>query len=191
MVELGNLCLRMDKFKDAEHWFKSVLKINDSSFTALMGQCQCQMMDSSSSKDGIKQQLNFLYQMDEDSIRADLLFMSTKLLENEPNKVIEYLENSAEVLINNSDGMFYGYEYLKALNPDLSLDIVNEYLRYSSSTCDKTSDVFLNVGKSPCLCVLERVIEACPGLSSASLLLGKLKMQSGDYEGIYECISKK
>lgn len=37
--------------------------------------------------------------------------------------------------------------------------------------------------KEPSICLLEQLVEACPGFSVALLLLSKAKMQSGDYEG--------
>jgi len=37
--------------------------------------------------------------------------------------------------------------------------------------------------KEPSICLLERLVEACPGSTAALLLLSKARMQSGEYEG--------
>ena len=81
--------------------------------------------------------------------------------------------------------MNYGFDYMRTLNLDLCLEIVNEYLLFSPNTQEKDGEVFITVGKSPCIQILEKVIESCPGLSEALLLLGKIRLHNGDFDGIY------
>lgn len=184
MVTLGDLFGFLEKFKDAEHWYRSAIKVEESHHFALVGLAQCQLNDvTPMSEDLVKEQIQFLFEVQDAAIKPKLLLLSAKLLQNDSIRAIEYVEEAAEILMKNCRRMPYGSDYLKVLNPDLCLTIVNEYLSFAPNSLDKSSELFINVGKSPCNQILEQVIEACPGLSAALLLLGKLKLHNGDLDG--------
>lgn len=88
--------------------------------------------------------------------------------------------------------MIFGGDYLRKLNPDLCIDIVKEYMQHSPSLDSFTSrDGVELTGESniPCVKLLEIVTEACPGQSEVLLLMGKLKMQIGDLNGLFNSIA--
>lgn len=190
MVELGNLYVSLGKVKDAENWYRSAVRINESSFAALMGLAHCQLLDTTSvdALDLAQQQIDFLLEIQSNSMDAELLFMSAKLKSNDSIKVLNYLNDAATIVLNNCKHVPYGYDYMKKLNPDLCLEISKQRLVYSINTNDDATNLeekaatSCNVYKEPSLYLLEQLSEAYPGLSVAQLLLSKAKMQSGDLE---------
>ena len=80
-------------------------------------------------------------------------------------------------------GLCYGCDYLKRLNPDLCLDIVDEYLVHLPSNNSGLTEGSINENRATCAKLLELVVEACPGLSTALLMIGRVKMQMGDLDG--------
>lgn len=80
------------------------------------------------------------------STNVRLLLMSAKIAANENNnKILNYLDAAANLLLKNSDGLPYGYEYLSELRPDLCLDIAKQRLMYSlnkSPINDEVSNPF-------------------------------------------------
>ncbi|XP_033195611.2 tetratricopeptide repeat protein 21B [Bombus vancouverensis nearcticus] len=183
MVELGNLYVSLGKVKDAENWYRSAVRINESSFAALMGLAHCQLLDTSIDALGLaQQQVDFLMEIQSNSVDAELLFMSAKLNSNDSIKVLNYLNNAATIILDNCKYVPYGYDYMKKLNPDLCLEISKQRLVYSVTSDVTNSEENVSNYKEPSLYLLEQLSEAYPGLSISQLLLSKAKMQSGNLE---------
>ncbi|XP_076761732.1 tetratricopeptide repeat protein 21B [Xylocopa sonorina] len=183
MVELGNLYLSLGKVKDAENWYRSAVRVNESSFTALMGLAHCQLSDNSTDAiDLAQQQVDFLMEIQSNSIDPELMLMSAKLSSSDSIKALNFLNNAATIILNDCKYIPYGYDYMKRLNPDLCLEICKQRLVYSV-----TNDATNFEGKAsnytePSLYLLEQLSEAYPGSSITQLLLSKAKMQSGELE---------
>ena len=202
MVVLGNLCIYMGKIKDAEHWYQNTVRIDESSLAALTGLAHCQLLETSlSAKELARQQVDFLMELQSHTPCAEILLMSAKLSFSHSTKALQKLDAAATILIKNCEGHPYGYEYLKRLNPDLCLEIVNEHLLHSPGNTlidlEKSLDLNTKLGlnnpelcNKPCLTILEKVTEAYPGFGSALLLLAKIKMQNGDFEGALTTLKK-
>ncbi|XP_043587866.1 tetratricopeptide repeat protein 21B-like [Bombus pyrosoma] len=183
MVELGNLYVSLGKVKDAENWYRSAVRINESSFAALMGLAHCQLLDTSIDALGLaQQQVDFLMEIQSSSVDAELLFMSAKLSSNNSIKVLNYLNNAATIILDNCKYVPYGYDYMKKLNPDLCLEISKQRLVYSVTSDVTNSEENVSNYREPSLYLLEQLSEAYPGLSISQLLLSKAKMQSGNLE---------
>lgn len=184
MVELGNLYVLLNKIKDAEYWYRNAVRINESSFAALMGLAHCQLLDTSvDALELAQQQVDFLMEIQSNSMDAELLFMSAKLNSNDPNKALNYLDSAATIILNNCKYVPYGYTYIKRLNPDLCLEISKQRLVYSITNNLANFEKKTSNHKEPSLYLLEQLTEAYPGLSTAQLLLSKVKMQTGELEG--------
>lgn len=184
MVELGNLYVSLGKAKDAEQWYRNAVRINESSFTALMGLAHCQLLDASvDASDLAQQQIDFLMEIQSSSMNAELLCMSAKLKSSDPNKALRYLDDAAAIISRSCRYVPYGYEYMKKLNPDLCLEISKQRLVYSITNELTNLEENVSSRKEPSLRLLEELTEAYPGLSTAQLLLSKAKMQSGELEG--------
>ncbi|XP_076294780.1 tetratricopeptide repeat protein 21B [Lasioglossum baleicum] len=183
MVEQGNLFVSQGNAKEAEHYYKSAVKINESSFSALIGLAQCQLLDNSiEGLDLVQQQINFLMEMKSNSMNAELLFMSAKVKSVAPSLALTDLDNAATIILNNCKYIPYGYDYMKKLNPDLCLDICKQRLVYSiTNNVTNLEEKVLN-DQEPCLYLLEQLTNAYPGLTTAQLLLSKAKIQSGELE---------
>ncbi|XP_011499616.1 PREDICTED: tetratricopeptide repeat protein 21B-like [Ceratosolen solmsi marchali] len=189
MVQLGNMCILMDKYQEAENWYRGTVRLDESSYDGLMGLARCQLQDVSCEVENLaKQQLEFLTELHSSSHPSSkLLFMFAKLYRNNSQKALEHLDKAALALIENCSCYCYGYEYLNKLNTDLCMDIVQEYLHHSpNSNVLKSSEI----EKSSCIRLLEIVIEANPGLGAALLLMGRIKMQFGDLNGAVVVLKK-
>lgn len=98
MVQLGDICSLMSKHKDAEHWYRGAIRVDESSFPALVGLARCQLNDSSSaSEDLAKQQVDYL--MGVQPNHPELLLMSAKLINSDPKLALENLNLAAMTLI--------------------------------------------------------------------------------------------
>ncbi|XP_015604649.1 tetratricopeptide repeat protein 21B-like [Cephus cinctus] len=196
MVLLGNLYVFIGKIKEAEHWFRNTVRIDESSFAALTGLAHCQILDTSAgAMELARQQVDFLLEIQSETANADILFMSAKLCSNEPNKALSYLDMAATILLEDCKNIPYGSEYLKALNPDFCLEIAKEHLIHSPTTVvldatDKVSLSMNEVSTKRSLNILEKVTDACPGLGAAMLMLGKARMQNGNLDGALEILRK-
>ncbi|XP_031832068.1 tetratricopeptide repeat protein 21B [Nomia melanderi] len=183
MVELGNIYVSLGKAKDAEHYYKSAIKINESSFSALIGLAQCQLSDTSIEGLNLaQQQIDFLMEMQSNSMNAELLFMSAKVKTSAPSQALNDLDNAATIILNNCKHVPYGYDYIKRLNPDLCLDICKQRLVYSITNSVTNLEEKVVNDEEPSLYLLEQLTDAYPGLITAQLLLSKAKMQSGELE---------
>ncbi|XP_066591171.1 tetratricopeptide repeat protein 21B-like [Prorops nasuta] len=175
MVECGNLCIMLGKIKEAEHWYKNTVRIDESSYNALIGLALYQLL--SGLPDAInlaKQQINFLLDAQAQAASAELLVMLAKLYRDDRIKSLHHLEEAAVLLQKDAENLPYGYEHLRKLNPDLTLEIVKERLIHPL-----TDKVLGELDKDPVMNLLQKVVAACPGLSSASLMLCKAKMEAG------------
>lgn len=184
MAELGDLYAALGNAKDAEHWYRSTIRADESSFAALMGLARCQLLEGSAEAlDLARQQVDFLMEIQPHAINVRLLLMSAKIASGEgAGKTLGYLDAAANVLLKNCEGHPYGYEYLKKLKPDLCLEIAKQRLMYSLNKSPMSDEVVGATGKEPSVHLLELLVEACPGSTVALLLLSKARMQSADYE---------
>ncbi|EZA54614.1 Tetratricopeptide repeat protein 21B [Ooceraea biroi] len=185
MAELGDLYVALGNIRDAEHWYKSAIRADQSSFAALMGLARCQLLEGSAEDlEQARQQVEIMMEIQPHLTNVRLLLMSAKIASNEDNaKALGYLDAAAKVLLKNCEGLPYGYKYLKELKPDLCLDIAKQRLMYSLNKSPMADDQQgTAMEKEPSVRLLERLIEACPGSTAALLLLSRAKMQSGEYE---------
>lgn len=191
MVELGNLYVLLGKTKEAEYWYRNNVRIEESSFPALIGLAHCQLLDNSANARVLaRQQIDFLMEIQSTLVNPKLLCMSSILCEDDKKKGLQYLNMAAKVLLKDCESIPYGYEYLTILNPDLCIKIGKQRLTYSihdTSSMDKES---YETEKEPLLDLLEKLAEACPGLSNVLLILSKIKMQSGKLEEALTILKK-
>ncbi|EFN89496.1 tetratricopeptide repeat protein 21B isoform X3 [Harpegnathos saltator] len=185
MAALGDLYAALGNAKDAEHWYRSTIRADESSFAALMGLAHCQLLEGSADAlDLARQQVDFLIEIQSHAVNVRLLLMSAKIASGvDGSKALGYLDAAANILLKNCEGRPYGYEYLRELKPNLCLEITKQRLMYSLNKSLMNDEVAVVTEKEPSVRLLELLVEACPGSSVALLLLSKAKMQSADYEG--------
>ncbi|EGI66287.1 PREDICTED: tetratricopeptide repeat protein 21B-like [Acromyrmex echinatior] len=185
MAELGNLYAALGNVKDAERWYKNTIRTDPSSFVALLGLAHCQLLQGSAEDlDQARQQVEIMMEIQPNSTNVQLLFMSAKITSKENSiKALGHLDTAANILLKNCEGFPYGYEYLSELKPGLCLEIAKQRLMHSLNKSPMSDELGSAVEKEPSIRLLERLVEACPGSSVATLLLSKARMQSGDYEG--------
>ncbi|XP_011313823.1 tetratricopeptide repeat protein 21B-like [Fopius arisanus] len=191
MIELGNIYLLMKRIKESEHWYRSAVRIDESSFPALMGLAHCQVLETTpGSSELARQQLNFLMEVQSNTLDPKLYFMSAKLSSNDPTNALKYLDMAIELILKNCSNMPYGYYYLLELNPVFSLEIITDHLCNSPSSGAPHVLVQQTTEDKPSLVLLKMICEACGGCSEAFLLLARARMQSGDLEGALDTLKR-
>ncbi|KAI4489571.1 hypothetical protein M0802_011008 [Mischocyttarus mexicanus] len=191
MVEYGNLYVLLGKIKEAEHWYRNNVRIEESSFPALIGLAHCQLLDNSANARVLaRQQIDFLMEIQSTTVSPKLLFMSSIISEDDKKKGLQYLNMAAKVLLKDCEYLPYGYEYLTNLNPDLCVEIGKQRLTYSVHDTSSIGKENYETEKEPLLELLEKLAEACPGLSNVLLILSKIKMQSGKLDEAQKILKK-
>lgn len=185
MVELGNLYVTSGNVKDAEHWFRETVRIDESSFAALMGLAHCQLLDKSpGSSELARQQMDFLMELQSQSLNAETMFMSARLNRHDASKALYYINKAMAIALERCAGVSFGYEYLKRLNPLFAMQVVKEYLSHYPNIAadDSTADSTHHQESEQVVSLLGKITDACPNLSEAFLTLATLQMQSNNYE---------
>ncbi|KAF7995437.1 hypothetical protein HCN44_006544 [Aphidius gifuensis] len=190
MIQLGNIFLLLKNYKEAEHWYKNAIKIDNRSFEGMMGLAYCQLMEKTpGSSDIAKQQLDFLMELQSstNNIHPKLYYMSAKIHKNNSKQSIENLDMAIKLILNNIDSYSYGYRYLYELNPSFSLDIAEEYLLHLPKITVSNNDSTID---KPILIILEKITDACCGCINGLLLFAKVKLYYCDYDGAMAILKK-
>jgi tetratricopeptide repeat protein 21B len=180
IVELGQQCLLAGRVKEAQKYYKTATKINETCLKALLGLSVCELLENGKS-DQVKKQVDFLLELEEAQNSPQLYLVRAKISDNSDEAVI-FLKKASDFQLSLVKSQYYSDRYLQQLDPDFMLDVVKEYLQYISYT-DLSSKGGVRVATSAATTaqqVLKAVAKACPGLYEASYLLAKLQYLSGD-----------
>lgn len=184
LTELGFQAILQNRYKDAVKHFRSATKLDDSSVQALCGLTVCQMAESGASEQ-VKQQIEFLSEIQGTTKNSLLLYMSAKTIENNADKAISILSEACEVHFKNLKTIPYGMEYLRRFDPDFLLDVISEFLKYSpvQSTIiveEMLSKKSLHISLKQSLNILEAVVKAYPGSVVALYQLARVEFLCGE-----------
>ncbi|KDR09588.1 tetratricopeptide repeat protein 21B-like [Zootermopsis nevadensis] len=194
MTELGYQCLLQGKIREATRLYRSATKVDDSSVLALSGLTLCQLSESGAN-DQVRQQVEFLQEVEGSQPTPSLLLMSAKLVSGNAEKAVGFLNEAVEIHFRNLRTLPYGSKYLRSLDPDFLLQVVKEFLLYapvSSSTAGIATGATptlqqglssLPVPMKQSLTILEAVSKACPGLLEALYQFAYVQFISGDTKG--------
>ena len=183
MAEVGCQNLLRGRVKEAQRYYRSATKLDESSVQALSGIISCQLQDRQF--DIAKEQLDFLKEIQGGPgqvNKAEILYMSALLgryTQASSEEVMASLNEAVESHFRAVRGLTFGPEYLTAMNPDFVVQLVKEYLMYAPST-PATQGQAIAAPLKKSLMVLEPVTKACPGLKDALYLLSKAKFLAGD-----------
>ena len=183
MAEVGCQNLLRGRVKEAQRYYRSATKLDESSVQALSGIISCQLQDRQF--DIAKEQLDFLKEIPGGPgqvNKAEILYMSALLgryTQASSEEVMASLNEAVESHFRAVRGLTFGPEYLTAMNPDFVVQLVKEYLMYAPNT-PATQGQAIAAPLKKSLMVLEPVTKACPGLKDALYLLSKAKFLAGD-----------
>ena len=183
MAEVGCQNLLRGRVKEAQRYYRSATKLDESSVQALSGIISCQLQDRQF--DIAKEQLDFLKEIPGGPgqvNKAEILYMSALLgryTQASSEEVMASLNEAVESHFRAVRGITFGPEYLTAMNPDFVVQLVKEYLMYAPNT-PATQGQAIAAPLKKSLMVLEPVTKACPGLKDALYLLSKAKFLAGD-----------
>lgn len=184
ITEMGYHLILLGRYKEAAKYFRSATKLDDSSIQALCGLTLCQMAESGPTEQ-VTQQIEFLNEIQGTIKSPLLLFMSAKIVEENPDKAIALLIEACEIQFKNLKTMAYGTEYLRSFDPDFLLQATNELLQYSPIQSmvivgQIISKETLHISLKHSLNMLEAIVKACPGLVQAVYLLAKVEFLCGE-----------
>ena len=183
MAEVGCQNLLRGRVKEAQRYYRSATKLDESSVQALSGIISCQLQDRQF--DIAKEQLDFLKEIPGGPgqvNKAEILYMSALLgryTQASSEEVMASLNEAVESHFRAVRGLTFGPDYLTAMNPDFVVQLVKEYLMYAPNT-PATQGQAIAAPLKKSLMVLEPVTKACPGLKDALYLLSKAKFLAGD-----------
>lgn len=183
-TEIGYQLILQNRHKDATKYFRTATKLNDSSIMALCGLTLCQMAESGANEQ-VVQQIEFLNEIQGMSKSPLLLYMSSKIVNDNPDKAIALLVQTCEIQFKNLNTMLFGAEYLRHFDPDFLLQVTKELLQYSPIQSTVTvgqiiSKETLHISLKHSLNILETIVKACPGLVQAVYLLAKVEYLCGE-----------
>ena len=181
VTEMGYQALLQNDVDEAHKCFKTATKIDETSVAALIGLAQCEF-EKHGRTDNLRQQVEFLLELEDGKSSPMLLLMKTKFLDNHQQK-LNNLHKSYKEHLSLVGNHPYGATYLRLLNPDFLLEISRECLKLTrspmdifdnkiSSRTDETTDVVMGI--------LRTITTSCPGLQEASFLLAKVLYLKGD-----------
>ncbi|KAK9880974.1 hypothetical protein WA026_014326 [Henosepilachna vigintioctopunctata] len=176
ICELGFQCLLQNKFKEASKLFKTSTKIDTSSVKASVGYILTELEDNRSSSE-IKDHIEHLLDMKGAQNSTITLLLKAKISETEED-AINCLNKASDQHLNTIKHFPYSDVFLRLLNPDLLLQIVNEYLKYIPFVSDLSFAVRLKPPDSSAVAVENILIilhKACPGMMEPLFLLAKLQ----------------
>uniref|UniRef100_A0A182Q0B7 Tetratricopeptide repeat protein 21B n=1 Tax=Anopheles farauti TaxID=69004 RepID=A0A182Q0B7_9DIPT len=188
LTELGYQAILQRRYREAVAHFKTATKVNDSSIRTLCGLTLCQLLESGVS-DQVKQQLEFLAEIQGRTPNPLLLYMSAKLHADNHARAVELLLAASEAHFQNLKAVPYGPEYLRLFNPDFVLQLVHELLAHSPvkgimagggglhTTPGELQQHTVLLQASN---LLESVVKACPGLVEAMYLLAVVQRLGGE-----------
>ena len=181
MAEVGYQNLLKGKVKEAQRYYKTATKLDESSILALSGIISCQLQDKQF--DIAKEQLDFLKEIQGGTVnKAEILYMSAllgRLTQASSEGVMASLNDAVESHFRAVRGLTFGPDYLTVMNPDFVVLLVKEYLMYAPSN-PATQGQAIAAPLKKSLMILEPVTKACPGQKDALYLLSKAKFLSGD-----------
>lgn len=184
MTELGFQSILLFRHKEAAKHFRAATKLDDSSLQALCGLTICQMTESGVSEQ-VRQQIEFLSEIQGTHKNPLLLYMSALAVENNADKSLSLLVEACEAHFKNLKIIPFGTEYLRRFDANFLLDLTNQFLEYSpfQSTIiveQVVSKKTLHITLKHSLNILEAVVKACPGSVVAMFNLAKVEFLSGE-----------
>ncbi|KAK6629913.1 hypothetical protein RUM43_003734 [Polyplax serrata] len=181
LTELGYQNLMQGNIKEAFKFFKSATKLDESSISGLTGLTLCQIEEGGVSEQ-IKQQVEFLREIQSEQPRAELLLMSAKLTDSK-QEVMSFLNQAVKIHFDNFKKYPFGVSYLYHMNPGFLMQIVKEYLRYvpsgftDYSLTGKVPEAF-----SKSTMILQEITNSCPGLIEAHYEYAHVQFLIGNFK---------
>jgi tetratricopeptide repeat protein 21B len=184
ITELGYQSVLQKKYKEAQKFFKSATKVDDSSVYALCGLTLCQLVESGPSEQ-VRQQIEFLSEIQGENKVPLLLLMTARLNHDKPDVAVSSLIEAAEIQFKNLKTLSYGPEYLRKFNPDFLLEIVKELIQHSPIDRSLSSDALgsrdaLHITLKHSANILDAIVKACPGMIEGMFLLARVQFLSNE-----------
>ncbi|XP_055680428.1 tetratricopeptide repeat protein 21B-like [Lutzomyia longipalpis] len=184
LTEFGYHSYLAGKMKEATKNFKSATKVDDSAIQALCGLTLCQLAESGPSEQ-VSQQIEFLTEIQGPAKLPLLLWMSSKLLQDNTERAISLMVEACEIQLKNLRTLSFGSEYLRRFDPDFLLEVAKDLLQYSPIKLSVSMGALssrdgLHVSLKHSLNILEIIVKACPGLIQGVFLLAKVQFLCGE-----------
>lgn len=138
-----------------------------------MGLTLCELNQNGATEQ-IQQQVEFLLELQE-SPSPLLLYIQSKLA-SDSHSALKFLNEAIDKHLVVAKNYPYSATYLKVLNPDFLLDIVQTYLQHVTHSVGFASKMQkIDKNLITILNVLKTITKACPGLQDATFLMAKIQ----------------
>ncbi|XP_038077972.1 tetratricopeptide repeat protein 21B-like isoform X2 [Patiria miniata] len=182
-TELGYQLLLKNKPRDAMKYYRSAMKLDETSVAALTGIIKCQLLEDH--LDDAEQQLEFLSEIQESIGKsADILFLRAILAHKRAKpteEVVALLNDASTTHFTALKGIPLGIDYYSQMNPDFVLELVKEYLAFAPTEPQAAGQPVSPI-LSRCASILEPITKAMPGLLEALHLLSRIRFLSGQID---------
>ncbi|XP_057183744.1 tetratricopeptide repeat protein 21B-like [Triplophysa rosa] len=184
MCELGHLLALQNMYKEAHACYSTALKTDDESLTALVGLIRCLLMCDQLEE--ATQQLTAFCEVHESlgNIAEVLLLKAVSLRKQRGDEttVVQLLKDATELHFSALQGLSYGVEYLRILDVNFLLHIVQMHMELNQNLdpgVPKTQAFWLKHSHL----ILETIIRAAPGISVSCYHMAYVKFLQGDVGG--------
>lgn len=190
LSELGYISILLDKKKEAQKYYRSATKCDDTSISALCGLTLCQLEEMGTNEQ-VRQQIEFLNEIQGTTKNPLILFMSSKVTATDSDKAIALLIEACEVHLKNLKTIMYGVDYLRCFDADFLLQIAHELIKYSPiqltlNVDDVAMKNQMHLSLKHSYNILEMIVKASPGNAEAIYHLAKVQYLSGDIDQAIE-----
>ncbi|KAF4532151.1 hypothetical protein B566_EDAN015302, partial [Ephemera danica] len=168
VTELAHITLLQGKVKDAIRLYKSAVKLDNSSLTALCGLTYCQLLENLT--EGVKQQIELLKELQNTNASAMLLYMCALIHKKDTSLLVQAIQTHSKPLESGS----FGTNYLLLLDPDFILEVIKELLKRLPRKCKDSPELTL------ILTFLKPIVHSCPGIVEARILQAEALYINGD-----------
>lgn len=175
MAELGFQFLKQGKVKEAARCFKNTTKLDDSSVIGLTGMTFCQILTTGVNEQ-IKQQVDFLREVQNDDPSAELLLMQAKLSVSVAD-ALDALKHAVKISLDKLADEPFGLGYIQKMNVDFLMLVVRECMAWAGKSSTRSESLALYEN---CLGVLDAIRAACPGLVEPQFELARVFFLMGD-----------
>ncbi|XP_018326606.1 tetratricopeptide repeat protein 21B [Agrilus planipennis] len=176
LAELGYQCYLQGKLQDAIRYYKLAVKINESSVSALTEMTLCEL-NLNGKTNQLVSQIEFLLEIQETESTL-LQYLASKIASSSAESK-NLLRKALEGQVKKVENYSFSTRYLRVLDPDFLLVLVNEMLNTLQNTSEDEHKIAADPDILFLIEIIKGAVKACPGFFSATFLLAKLNYMAG------------
>ena len=190
--EFGHHYILLDKYADAQRYFKNATKLDESNLNGLIGLLYTNILEDSSNAEALEQ-LEALEEFNQaDGLTNELLYLcalSGERRGKSDEQVIKYLDQISTKLLNSIADLPLGLEFYLNVDPEMTCNVVRLYLESGPAeplAAGQPLPPVLKYARD----ILQPIVNSCPSLKEPLYLMSCIKYMSGDSSGSLSLLEK-